>query len=736
MSVLAQPYLPGHARTPEVPLAHFLPPLPAGIGAVWLEQNTRPGDWVLDPFGASPALALEAARAGRRVLVACNNPVLAFMLEMLAAAPPLEAYQSVLVEVATSRRGAERLERQILGLYQSRCAACGVAVQPAAFIWRKDEDQPFARQYCCPACGDEGERPVDPDDLTTLLQLGSAPLARARAVDRVVLEDGNLQRSVEESLQIYRPRPLYVLFTLLNKMDALNLPPDRLRCLQALLLSLCDQATSLWPQAGGRYRPRQLNTPAVSLEKNLWLALEQAVQQWSKAGTPTPLVRYPDQPPESGGICLYPGRARSLLPLPSEFPVRAVLAPLARTNPAFWTLSALWSGWLFGREAVAPLKGALERQRYDWIWNLQAMHYVLSALPPTVPVFGIATECSPGSLHSLLAAGQAAGLKLAGLALSENDRSAQILWQGTAGSLPAYEGDTAGLCVQAIESALAERNEPAGQLTLFSACLASLAASEALPRDLTQYTAETPVRLQQCVDSVLAGDRLVRYAKAAGRDPLWELAEPAAEPLPLSDRVEMETVRFLHRNPGAALHEIQYAINRSFPGLLTPPRELILAVLDAYAEQREDGGWTLTPAENPESRRRDLQAAAEALLELAERLGYTAPAGEQPVIWNGDGLVLYSFAVLASAVVSPRLQAKPSAETLQVLVLPECRLPLVSFKRRSNPRLSRQLQFWRLLTFERLQQLHARPDLSAGEWARLLDSSPAPGSQMTQMSMF
>ena len=47
------------------------------------------GSWVLDPFGFSPRLALEAARAGYRVLVTVNNPITRFLLEM-SARPPLK----------------------------------------------------------------------------------------------------------------------------------------------------------------------------------------------------------------------------------------------------------------------------------------------------------------------------------------------------------------------------------------------------------------------------------------------------------------------------------------------------------------------------------------------------------------------------------------------------------------------------------------------------------------------
>jgi hypothetical protein len=85
------PYHPGRPTAQTSPLARYLPPVPGGVLTAWLaEQHLPPNSWLLDPFGSSPGLPVEAARAGYRVLVAGNNPVARFLLE-LAACPPTEA---------------------------------------------------------------------------------------------------------------------------------------------------------------------------------------------------------------------------------------------------------------------------------------------------------------------------------------------------------------------------------------------------------------------------------------------------------------------------------------------------------------------------------------------------------------------------------------------------------------------------------------------------------------------
>ena len=147
----AQPvaFIPGSTASRSCRSARSLPPLAPGAVSGWLRARTDPGCWVIDPLNASPALALEAARAGHRVVVVSNNPVLTFMLEVLASAPQPAEFQTALAELGASRRGEERLELHMQALYQTSCSACGGTVQAQAFLWRRGEAAPYARVYRC-----------------------------------------------------------------------------------------------------------------------------------------------------------------------------------------------------------------------------------------------------------------------------------------------------------------------------------------------------------------------------------------------------------------------------------------------------------------------------------------------------------------------------------------------------------------------------------------------------------
>src|SRR6266508_4281652 len=104
-----QSYIPGMSPADPGPLSRFTPPLEEGVIARWLPLHAPMGSWLLDPFGFSPRLVLEAARAGYRVLVTVNNPITRFLLET-SANPPSEAdFKAALADLAAAKKGEERL---------------------------------------------------------------------------------------------------------------------------------------------------------------------------------------------------------------------------------------------------------------------------------------------------------------------------------------------------------------------------------------------------------------------------------------------------------------------------------------------------------------------------------------------------------------------------------------------------------------------------------------------------
>jgi hypothetical protein len=713
-------YIPGRIPEPPGPLARFLPRLPAGVVSTWLQDNLPAGAWVLDPFGASPQLVAEAARAGYRVLVAANNPIAHFLIEVAANPPSREEMQLALAELAASRRGEERIEPHIRELYTTQCDKCGEMVEAQAFLWERDAAAPYARIYDCPACGQSGEYPVTPLDVEKAARFSSGGLHRARALARVAPVDDPNRQHAEEALEAYPPRAVYALFTLINKLDGLELPAARQRDLAALLLSACDRANTLWRYPSRRERPKQLGVPTHFMENNVWLALENAIAEWTAEGqAAVPLVEWPGQPPE-GGICLFDGRLKKLVKhLPDARPgieVGAVVTAFPRPNQAFWTLSALWAGWLWGQEAVGPFVSVLRRRRYDWAWHTTAVHANLEDLAPHIaegtPLYGLVTESEPGFNLAVQTAAALSGFRLEDLALRPDAGQTQLLWHKRA-SVQANEEVAVEQTINlAAQEFLRQRGQPAEYLRMQAAAGRGLAHAHLLGNPGLS-PADNFTELRNQIESFSFMHGFLRYKGSAERVPVkspevgqWWLRDAGEAEAPLADRVEKALVNHLVANPDTPFLELDAAVCRVFPSLLTPESDLLLATLASYAEMDARGNWEMRPDDAPKARRADLETVRAMLVELGERLGCKTSAGD-PLLWIGaDGQVDFAFYVIASAVLGEIVFEPQYPPERGCIVLPGGRANLVMHKIKNDPHLEQEIEKgWRFLKFRHVRRM-------------------------------
>jgi hypothetical protein len=740
-------FIPGGPTDTSSPFGRFLPLLPTGTVSAWLEKIVNPGDWILEPFGASPAAIIEAARAGYRVLVAANNPVARFLLEM-AADPPSEAdLKASLAALAASTKGPQRLEPHIRSLYLTICAQCGREIEAESFLWERDAPTPYGRLYTCPYCGDSGEHPATQEDAERAAKYTSKGLHWSRALERVAPLNDPDRAHAEEALDAYLPRAVYALFTLINKLDQMAPSPaaldarsdweDRQRHLEALVLSACDQANNLWPYPQARARPRQLSTPPRYREKNVWLALEDAVQQWAhpedKIAEPVPLCIWPEQPPTEGGICLYEGRLKTLSESLEGIQIRAVLAALPRPNQAYWTLSALWAGWLWGRESAGAFKSVLRRRRYDWGWHTTALHAALASLTnqltPGTPVWAITGEAEPGLISAALISARMAGLSLQSIGLRVELDEAQIQWNMNSGSeeslsiydleqsIRAAELQTAG--VEGARKLLEQRGEPSRYIQVNSAALQSILSSPIATGIASFNPADVYSHLHGAIQKTFTyNNGFLRFGgseHSQETSTLW-LRDTHECAMPLFDRLEMEVVHLLQTRDGITVNELDQAICAQLLGLETPERSAVYACLNSYGEQEptESGHWRLREQDSPAIRREDLSVIKKLIIQLGERAGYlvagdteTTPAGQFLLEWKEpSGTIQFVFYVIASALLSKVVTHRLPVIHQAVIVCPGGRAGLIDYKRKMNPALNQELEAkWHFVKFRHIRRL-------------------------------
>ncbi len=707
------PFLPGERPEPTQPLGRFLPPVPGGAAANWLAGHVPPGAWILDPFGSSPDLVVETARAGYRVLVAANNPIVRFLIEVYAMPPEKTELQAALAQLAASHKGEERLEPHLLNRYITRCERCESDIIADAFLWEKDVDAPYARIYSCPQCGDAGERAATEEDAFRASHFAATRLHTARALERAAPLHDPDREHIAKAMRFYPPRAVYALFTLINKLDALPLSVQQRRALEILLLAAFDRSNSLWTHPTERERPRQLVIPTRYRENNVWQALEQGVEWPFKRAAPTPLIPWPEQPGEEGGIVLFEGRLRDLVESAELPPLGAVVTALPRPNQAFWTLSALWSGWLWGAESITGFKSVLRRRRYGWDWHTAALHAVLrrllDVLAPDARIFGLLPEAEPGSILAAMLASDLARLELAGLALRADEGQGQFVWHA-GGHAEAADQDRTGrknLVREAMTACLSARGEPASRALLFAAAGQHLAEKDSLsPPGADPREAYRQVR--ENLDEVLEFDSALERFGSLESGSWWLKDQEDVEP-PLADRVEQALVEQLIERPGSTLEDIESRICTRFPGLLTPRHELIEICMQSYAEANplDQGSWYLRKDDQPRLRRADLEEMRQILAEMGERLGYQV-SGSQPLLWSSPDGPAAQFFVKASAVLEEIVLYHQALPDQSFIVIPGGRSRLVLYKLAQNPRLRAAVEgSWRFLKFRLLRRLGA-----------------------------
>jgi hypothetical protein len=726
-------------------MARFLPPLEDGVISAWLGENVVPGSWVLDPFGSAPRLALEAARAGYRVLVAANNPITRFMLEMGAASLPEAEFKAAIADLAVSRKGEEKLEEHLQSLYLTACTSCTQEVPAQALLWRKGEDAPYGRIFECKECSESGEKPATPADIERAAEIAkSAGLARARVLERVAPLDDPDREYAEEAIRHYLPRSIYALATLVNRLDGLQISDVRRRALTALMLSACDRGNTLWPHPTERPRPKQLSTPPQFRERNLWLALEEAVSVWAGSGEPLPCLRWSDKGeklPESGGILLYEGRIKGLAEVVKNAPIQAVIGAIPRPNQAFWTLSALWAGWLWGREAAEPFKVALRRRRYDWGWQATALHaalhHVFDLLPLSTPFFGLLSEAEPGFMSATLMAASTAGFDLRGLAMRTAHDPIQLLWQRGERLHREQEVVSLETVQEALYEQVCELGEPAAYLQLHAAGLAAQAQGHGLMRpgqDFDEALREVQSKIQGAIQSDVRLERMDSEERGLEVG-LWDLKEAEARPEPLADRVERAVVTFLQKNPSRTLLELERVLYAQFTGLSTPSKALVVAVLESYGVE-EAGRWRMRDEDRASQRRAELEQMLGLIETIGERLEYKVePFGQNACIWKEKRKTVRVFYLLASAVTGRILAQNQYPPEKCLLVLPGGRASLLAYKENRDPRLRKRLGGWNIVKFRLLRSLAAIPVLNRQTFEEQISGDPVEQTQ-GQMMMF
>jgi hypothetical protein len=743
MNARKSAFVPGDSLRKESPLERFMPVVPPGMLPELLAGTVGKRGVLLDPFGSSPTGMLDVARQGYQIVMASNNPILTHTLRVLAGGYPKDRFHRILANLAATRKGDERLEKHLEELYGVQCPECGTQGQARAFIWVKGASSPESAILDCLVCKRRIEMSVNIESQKKLAGLSKGGMHRAMAYEKIAALNDPIRPRVEQALENYLTRPLYVLFTLLNRLESLQLNVEDESLVHGLLISAFDAGNTLWSQPSLNLRPKQLGQAGHIRENNLWLAINEAVEEWSEQGNGVPIVDFPQMPPASGGISLFPRRFKELLQqLDRSVSPDGVLAVLPRPNQAFWTLSAVWAGWLWGSQAVQPFRSALIRQRYDWQWYADALTSITSLLYENVqkpiPVIGLLTEYEPPFLLSTLAAFDLGGFSLKGYSLNLEMNTAQLVWERQDGK-PKLSGELRPVIRKALVNQLKEHNQPVEYSLLAAAAGFSLAeehlyqsqAGEPSDRYTTAYnTLKTEL--------MTAGDYIRFRGQRTLESEIWWRNGLKVNEHSGDDRIEFAIIGMLLQNSGTSFLDIQKRLNEQFPGLLTPGSELIRTILDSYGEIVDpvSGIWKLATRENPLTRQTDLSQIFDTLKATGIKFGYKVE-GETDSVWkDADGNLVYYFIPTVHACISGIMINSTFPPEKCIIAIPASRANLLLYKIEHNPLMYGAMAAgWRVVKFRHIRHISMEHQDEPEQWEMQLDMDPLEFKPI-QMKMF
>jgi hypothetical protein len=509
---------------------------------------------------------------------------------------------------------------------------------------------------------------------------------------------------------------VYALFNLINKFTGLSPKHEHREALTLLLLSAFSRSHGLQlERSPGQNQPARLALPAHYRENNVWYAFEEGIQDWSLSTDKLPFLEWPDLPPGSGGITVFPGRFQDLAPELNPLDVTAAAAVPPPPDSVLWTLSALWSGWLWGQEAAASLRGVLSLPRLDWTWYARAVEHNLSQLRSLVSgdflLLTALSSLSSEYLISTFTAAGSAGFQASGTALDPDTSGAQLVWK--AGQSPPPPSDQESIKAALRDGgyrALKSAGEPRHTLHLQAAGLNALDQSGLIDSAAEQPVQQTLETLQEQIEETFS----YRQGFLHYPDPeTWWHQELSLDLNPLADLVEMDLVGLLADDQPHSRESLERALYRSHPGSLTPPADLIELCLRSYGQQPEGpgSGWMLKPGDLPEKRIQDLEEMAGLLRDIGDQLGFETrkqpPIGRVKVFrWQQAGADQATFFISASAVLNKILLKHSHPPPHPWIILPGSRARLVTYKLHHNPPLAERIdQAWGFIKFRHLRRL-------------------------------
>jgi hypothetical protein len=413
----------------------------------------------------------------------------------------------------------------------------------------------------------------------------------------------------------------------------------------------------------------------------------------------------------------------------------------------YWLLRFVWSGWLFGQQALAPLTDLLSLRPGEWNlleMRLASAHRALWSWLSEGGELAVQWRWRGEEDPSLaiLASLPAAPTTFAVAEAGPGDAIALAVVRKTSAPLPAVvPADPLSGGAVAMLAAVAGRGEP-----LTGPRLRPLIA--AAWRRLGDLPDTAASDIEALLDPLAPPAGMEVIGKDGetwepGDVAWWWLHRPPDGWQPASDRAERLALAMLEAGAVPSTDTLAWEISRRLPAACVPDRPWIEALAASYAERSADG-LLLLPQDRPQKRQGELSALAQELLAAGRRMGFDAAIwpedGLWQVEWQRAGQRRASFLLTAVTALTPRVwqSRAPLPGLSRFLVLPGSRAGLVQWRIDHQPLWAAAAQAggWTFTKFRHLREMLADTDEEPERWLAHLRLDPITSGQAEQMSLF
>ncbi len=703
------------------------------------QQAPATGMVALFTTGAAPALLGE-----HPCLYLDPNPLPLLALTLQLHGPTPAQIASALSRLLAQPYRGRPWGQYLQSLYLTSCPACWRPAMVQDYRWQGAPPTLIAKQVRCDFCDFQGETHADADDQARAAEVAPGPSLRWEMLARVAPVEDPLRARVEQALGFYTPRNLWGLWQTLRILDETELSREERRALQWLLAialwqgsSLAGQDDLLW-QAALR-RPRRFR------ERNLWLLLHEALEQVQQQTGRVGHARGPaDAAPPTHLAQRWPAAATD-----RAAPGSAGLAFLSVPPPhtLYWLLQYVWSGWLFGPQAVATMPDLLSlrpggevllqrmiaaalqtahnwladqgRSLVQWRWQADAdpSPMVLTALPTFTGQIGVA-EVAEGEWMALAVAPKSAA------------------------SAPAALDSPRRLGAAALRDLLAARGEPAPAARLRPAILAAWRRHAPY-----EFTPELRGHLEALLDPLASPAGIEVLGEHGepwepGDTAWWWLLDPPDPWYAASDQTEMVALTLLRQAAFPDLDQLAWATTLRLPLEMAPDRPWLAAVAASYTDA--GAGLRLRPEDEPDRRRAELAELAHLLLAQGQAMGFEAAhwaeAEHWVVEWQRQGQRRASFTLAAVTALTPRVWRSRALIPghSRFLVLPGSRASLLQWRFDHHPLWASAAASggWTFVKFRHLREMLADRDTDPDIWLAHLGLDAVTTAHGEQMRLF